>query len=398
MKKIILALIVALTWSFANAQTPFIGHALFTFNDSTRTGGFGSGGGPGRQIQCEVYYPSTSSVGGDNVPLTPGQYPVLVFGHGFVMVWSSYENIWADLVPQGYVMAFLRTEGGFSPVHADFGKDLALVADRMVKEGNNPTSFLYNNLTNRSAIMGHSMGGGSSFLACAGNTAVTTLVTFAAANTNPSSIAAATNVSMPTLVIAGQNDCVAPPAAHQDSMYLNTAASCKAEITIKGAAHCEFANTNANCMFGQGTCSPQPTISSASQKTITSVYYSNWLAWFLKDDCNAWTTFNDSASLSTAVIANRSCSITCMAAISELSKKDDLTIYPNPATSSFVVTLTNNEPVLSLEIFDGPGRLVKKIAGVRSGESIDILSLEKGIYFVRVITQRGIFEKVLVRS
>ncbi len=396
MKKLLLLL--ALSFGHIVAQTPFIGHAVFTFNDSTRTGGFGSGGGPGRQIQCEVYYPSTSSTGGDNVPLAPGQYPVLVFGHGFVMVWSSYENIWTDLVPQGYVMAFVRTEGSFSPVHADFGLDLALVADRMVKEGNNPTCFLYNNLTNRSAIMGHSMGGGSSFLACAGNTAVTTMVTFAAANTNPSSIAAANNVSMPTLVIAGQNDCVAPPAAHQDSMYLKTAASCKAEITIKGAAHCEFANTNANCMFGQGTCSPQPTISSATQKTIASLYYSNWLAWFLKDDCNAWTTFNDSAGLNTAVIANRSCSITCAAGVSELHKMEGLTIYPNPANSSFTISLTLNEPVLSIEIFDGPGRSVKKIDRISAGESIDILSLEKGMYFVRVLTRQGIYEKVLVRS
>ena len=43
---------------FAQSQ---IGHTTITFNDPARTGGFGSGGGTGRQIQTEIYYPSTTA-------------------------------------------------------------------------------------------------------------------------------------------------------------------------------------------------------------------------------------------------------------------------------------------------------------------------------------------------
>ena len=265
MKKIILLALVLFAALHVSSQTTSIGHRTVTFNDATRTGGYGSGGGAGRQIQTEIYYPSSAAADGDSTAFATGQYPLLIFGHGFVMAWSSYDNVWKDLVPQGYIICFPRTEGGTSPSHTDFGKDLALIQSKMMGLNTVSSSAFFNHVINKTAIMGHSMGGGSSFLACSGNTAPTTMVTFAAANTNPSSIAAAQQVTIPTLVIAGQNDCVAPPAAHQDSMYLKTASSCKAEITIKGAAHCEFANTSVTCSFGEGTCSPQPTINAATQ-------------------------------------------------------------------------------------------------------------------------------------
>ncbi|MDG0973711.1 MAG: hypothetical protein P8O07_06080, partial [Crocinitomicaceae bacterium] len=43
-----------------------VGTTTITFNDPARTGGFGSGGGAGRQIQTEIYYPATTA--GTDVP------------------------------------------------------------------------------------------------------------------------------------------------------------------------------------------------------------------------------------------------------------------------------------------------------------------------------------------
>jgi hypothetical protein len=54
-----------------------IGSTTITFNDPARSGGFGSGGGPGRQIQCEIYYPASSA--GVNVAVSTGEFPVIVF-------------------------------------------------------------------------------------------------------------------------------------------------------------------------------------------------------------------------------------------------------------------------------------------------------------------------------
>ncbi len=134
-----------------------IGHTTITFNDPLRTGGFGSGSGAGRQIQTEIYYPA--SVAGNDVALASGEHPVIVFGHGFVMAWDAYTNIWEHYVPMGYLLAFPRTEGGFSPNHNEFGLDLVVVEQRLQLLNGDNTSILYEGINGNSAIMGHSMGG-----------------------------------------------------------------------------------------------------------------------------------------------------------------------------------------------------------------------------------------------
>ncbi len=282
---------------YSNAQPYQIGHVQITYTDPARAS---------RSIQTEIYYPTTTA--GTSVPVSFGQFPLIVFGHGFVMTWDAYQNIWDDLVPQGYIIAFPRTEGNFSPNHGEFGKDLAFLVTKMQSESaTNSASLFYNHINLKSAIMGHSMGGGSSFLAAKNNTSITTMVSFAAANTTPSSITAAQNVSVPSLIFSGQNDCVAPANQHQTPMYDSLNSSCKTFISIKGAAHCEFANNNFNCSFGQSTCTPAPTITRAQQQDVTSDFLKLWLAYYLKDDCNAKTIFNDSLSASARINYQQAC-------------------------------------------------------------------------------------------
>jgi dienelactone hydrolase len=281
------------------AQVFPIGHTQITYTDPARGG---------RSIQTEIYYPATSA--GEATLVAGGTFPVIVFGHGFVMTWDAYQNFWTDLVPQGYILAFPRTEGSISPVHAEFGKDLAFLVTKLQSESSsNASSLFYNHVNSKSAIMGHSMGGGSSFLAAANNTLITTMVSFAAANTSPSSITAAQNVSVPSLVFSGQNDCVAPTNAHQQKMYDSLASSCKTFINVKGGAHCEFANNNFNCNFGQSTCSPSPTITRAQQQDVTSDFLKLWLAYYLKDDCASRTIFNDSLVASPRITYQQSCAV-----------------------------------------------------------------------------------------
>ena len=101
-----------------------IGSTTITFNDPARSGGFGSGGGAGRQIQTEIYYPAIAA--GTNATVATGVFPVITFGHGFAMSWDAYQNIWEHYVPLGYIVVFPRTEGSIfpSPSHGDFGLDL----------------------------------------------------------------------------------------------------------------------------------------------------------------------------------------------------------------------------------------------------------------------------------
>lgn len=109
------------------AQPFNIGHRQLTFIDADRND---------RPILTELYYPSATT--GDNVPVSDvgGEtYPVVAFGHGFVMEWSAYANIWNALVPEGYIIAFPRTETGISPDHLTFARDLAFIIRAIQEEG-----------------------------------------------------------------------------------------------------------------------------------------------------------------------------------------------------------------------------------------------------------------------
>jgi predicted dienelactone hydrolase len=112
MKNILLLLCILLLGEIS-AQSFAIGHRNVIYIDPSRNN---------RQIETEIYYPA--NIAGDNVAIAQGQFPVISFGHGFVMVWSAYQNIWSSLVPQGYIVMFPRTEGNTSPSHAEFGRDL----------------------------------------------------------------------------------------------------------------------------------------------------------------------------------------------------------------------------------------------------------------------------------
>lgn len=283
-----------------------IGHTTITFADPSRTGGFGSGGGTGRQIQTEIYYPAATT--GDDVPITGNNHPVIVFGHGFVMVWSAYQNIWEALVPQGYIVAFPRTEGGLPPSHGDFGLDLAYVAEQIQTRGTaDPAFFFYQKTAPTTALMGHSMGGGAALLGAQNNPNITALCVLAAAETNPSAVAAAGAINVPSLIFSGGNDCVTPPADHQILMYNALVSKCKTHITITGGSHCQFADDNFNCNFGEITCSPSPTISRAQQHTSLETYLIPFMNKYLKGTCAPNSNFDALLPLGADITYNQTC-------------------------------------------------------------------------------------------
>lgn len=286
--------ILFMAWGLL-AQNYFVGHKQYNFVDPARS----------RTIQTEVYYPATST--GDNTPFANGQFPVLVFGHGFVMAWDSYQWLWNSIVPRGYIMVFPRTEGSITPSHSAFGEDLKFLNDFLLSEGNNGSSDFYQHILGTSSIMGHSMGGGSSFLAAANNTNLTTLINFAAAETNPSAIAAAANISVPALVFYGVNDGVCPPADHQIPMYNALASACKTRIGIIGGGHCYFADYNFNCSFGEGTTNPQPTITREEQHQIISQLLFPYLDFMLKGDAAAEQIYYQRLNSLNTIVFKRNC-------------------------------------------------------------------------------------------
>lgn len=281
----------------AGAQPFAIGSTTITFTDSSRSN---------RAIQTDIYYPATTA--GVNAPVaTASTYPVISFGHGFVMTVGAYQNIWSTLVPQGYIVALPKTEGSFSPSHTNFGRDLAFVINQLQAAGAQSTGLFAGRVSPTSCVMGHSMGGGASFLSIQYNSAITAIATLAPAETNPAASTAAQSISIPTLIFAGGNDCVTPAAQHSQLIYNATASSCKSYINVLGGSHCQFANSNFNCSFGEATCSPGPTISRTTQQSKVMQYLLPWLNFRLKNNCQEW--FNLQAQLSTdaTVALQQSC-------------------------------------------------------------------------------------------
>ena len=202
------------------------------------------------------------------------------------MTWDTYQNIWEELVPKGFIMAFPTAEGGlFSTDHQESGWDLKFLVSKIQEEGLNSISPIYNSVDNNTAIMGHSMGGGAAFLAadslCTnGNNQLKTIVGLAPAESSSngvSSIASASNIDIPSLILFGSQDGVTPPATHSLPIYNNLSSNCKTLISISGGGHCYFANSNIFCDLAENTSSTGISISRDEQQDITFDFLNLWL-------------------------------------------------------------------------------------------------------------------------
>lgn len=270
-------------------QLAGIGNTEHTFTDPGRGD---------RPILTEIYFPVDEK---GNLDAAGSSYPLLIFGHGFLMTWSAYENLWTHFVPRGYVMAFPRTEGGFSPSHLDFGLDIAFLAGAIQEWNDDPDSPLYQQLSGQSVAMGHSMGGGAAVLASSLSEHIDGLLVLAPAETNPSAIAAAQEVSVPSLVFSGSADDVTPEEVHQLPIYESLSSETKAYVRILGGGHCYFANSNFFCDLGESGTSGNITLTRQEQQEITAAFATPWLDYLFRNDCSAWQALLDSLETSEQV-------------------------------------------------------------------------------------------------
>lgn len=402
MKKI-LFIVSMLSTGMLYAQTFPVGHISVNCKDDLRSGGFSIAGaiqfpGVGRDIGVEIYYPATSA--GTSTPVAIGQFPVIVFGHGFVMTYDNYDNIYNDLAARGYIVALPRTEGGFSPNHLDYGADLAFLATKMQQFDTItvPSSLVMFNgkVLQKAAIGGHSMGGGCSFIGAENNTHIACLFNMAAATSNTSgvsSIDGAALVTVPTLMLSGQRDCVADTNV-QNSHYANLAAANKFHVILKDLTHCDFGNgSSATCTFGQTTSGCANTISNS----IAMARYLNFLVPFLnselKNDCAEGDRFMDSINANSSTLVGKKIqgSIGCRHVdIEPLHLQPSwLNVFPNPAMNFLMLSFESQAPDTSYDAFvsDATGRVVLQKTFVlnTTGQQlikIDMSTLAKGTYLL----------------
>jgi dienelactone hydrolase len=376
MKKNYIQLVAFILLSFtALAQYP-IGSTTITFNDASRTGGYGSGGGAGRQIQTEVYYPAIAA--GVDASVANGVFPVITFGHGFAMSWDAYQNIWEHYVPLGYIVVFPRTEGSLfpAPSHGDFGLDLKLVDEKMQLLNANVASSFYQKISSNSAIMGHSMGGGATILAGAGNTTVETIVGFAPAETNPSAISASSNVTVPAIIFSGSQDGVTPPVDNHTPIYNGLASVCKSFVNIVGGGHCYFASTNFNCDFGETTSSTGISITRAEQQAKTYSVLDPWFDYILKGNSNSYSNYTTALNAMPGELISET---TCQG-LSIKENEIEYRFYPNPVNEKLVIENPNGNE-LTIEVMNLLGELILK---TKTSSFVDLSSLKTGFYALRI--------------
>ncbi len=269
--------------AYALGQYP-IGEATHTFVDASRSN---------RNISTKVFYPAMTA--GTNTTAATGTFPVVVFGHGFSMSPANYDNIKDNLVPEGYIVLMPDTETGLSPNHSNFGLDLVFVGNETM--GANPPAIISGHIGTRAAISGHSMGGGCSMLGIK-NTAhpFVTSVTFGAVDTNPAAIDAGvvdSHNEIPTLSIAGENDCITPAGDSPIDFYNALDSDYKAFVEILDATHCRFSSGSFNCSTGETFSFCASGLADNVQHQYMFDMAIPWLDFFLKDDCDAWDEFQD---------------------------------------------------------------------------------------------------------
>lgn len=373
MKLLLLITLAVLASPHLSGQNHPIGHRSMNFVDPGRND---------RPVPSEIYYPAQAA--GNNTPVADGKFPVIVFGHGFLMPYSAYSYLTNTLVPLGYSLVFTTTEGGLIPDHAEYGADLAFLILRMKSEGADPSSPFYLHVDSTSAVMGHSMGGGASFLACKNNTNPTVMVTMAAAETNPSAIEAATKVVIPNLVFAADEDCVTPPPQNQQPMYDSLASACKFYANIKGGGHCYFADYNITCSLGEIGCQQNFTITREEQHDVTLDFSILFFDYFLKKNGSVLSIFIDSLGSSTRISNEMKCTTT---GVYSGFDRSALKPCPNPVSDDLMICLP--------ETAKTRGRIViRSLTGIQiktgsidpaiSGQviRIDVSSLPSGFYFV----------------
>jgi Secretion system C-terminal sorting domain/Dienelactone hydrolase family len=300
--------------------------------------------------------------------------------------------------------------------------------------------------------MGHSMGGGATYLAGAGNTQVATTITFAAAQTDPKATTAALTTSVPSLVLSGELDNVVKPDT-QRAIYTALGANLKYHVTLKQGTHCFFASTASLCEIGESTPSGALTRSVQNQRVIALT--EPWLNFHLKGNCNEFLRFTDTLSayvattkateihtgtpiptVTASVNASTLTAITttpganflwsngattatttatgsgtytvtvtapngCTASaavgyvgINEQAAFTQIRLFPNPTSSNAQLDLQLTAPSqLTLNITDAAGKLIftDNIAENKDFYQLTLptATLTKGLYFINVRTNQG---------
>lgn len=234
----------------------------------------------GSTFDAWVFYPATKNGLDAPVNTEGGNYPIVAWGHPFVLGPMFNNSTLRHLATWGYVTIAPTTEGGFLPNHAALAADMRYGIDYLQSLNSNSASPFFGRLNTQAVgASGFSMGGGASLLATAADSRIKAVANLSAAETFPTSaIDAMSNIHVPVRLVAGTADQTTPIPVHQQPMYDNANSPAQLRAIVGG-----------NHLYNQDYPIPAPyTSAQLDQLALTRSELTSFFELYLKGDQSAW--------------------------------------------------------------------------------------------------------------
>jgi pimeloyl-ACP methyl ester carboxylesterase len=189
-----------------------------------------SGTGPFATAQTTLSAFSVSGFGGGVIyyPTATGTYGGVAISPGFTASWSSLAWLGPRLASHGFVVIGIETNSRYD-YPASRGDQLRAALRYLTQ-----TSAVRTRVdASRLAVAGHSMGGGGTLEAAKDQPSLKAAIPLAPWNTDKTW----NDTTVPTLIIGGQSDTVAPVSTHSIPFYNSLASPEKAYLELRGASH-----------------------------------------------------------------------------------------------------------------------------------------------------------------
>ncbi|MFG2101275.1 alpha/beta hydrolase family protein [Micromonospora echinaurantiaca] len=167
-----------------------------------------------------IYYPTSTS---------EGTFGAIAISPGYTAAWSSISWLGPRIASHGFVVIGIETNSRFDQPDSR-GRQLLAALDYLVQR----SSVRGRIDGTRLAVAGHSMGGGGSLEAAVSRPSLQAAVPIAPWNLDKTW----SDVRVPTLIIGGESDSIAPVSSHSVPFYNSIPASSeKAYLELNGASH-----------------------------------------------------------------------------------------------------------------------------------------------------------------
>ncbi|MFC5823826.1 alpha/beta hydrolase family protein [Nonomuraea insulae] len=188
---------------------------------SVSVSGFGGG---------TIYYPTDTS---------QGTFGAIAISPGYTARWSSLSWLGPRIASHGFVVIGIETNSVYDQP-ASRGRQLLAALDYLVEDSS--TTIRSRIDASRLAVAGHSMGGGGTLEAARDRPSLQAAVPLAPWNLTKSW----SGVRVPTMIIGGESDTVAPVSSHSEPFYSSIPSSSeKAYLELNNASHFFPQSTNA---------------------------------------------------------------------------------------------------------------------------------------------------------